>query len=93
VTSVRVESVHANRAGRRDRTRGLLAFVQFEVNGLRVDGATVRRTRGGRLVLSYPCRLDRWGQEHPFVLPVDERCRDEIERAVLAQLKYLEAPR
>ena len=81
-----VTAVRLVRAPRTERARGLLAFASFELNGVRVDGATVRRSRRGSVVLTYPCRRDRRGLEHPYVLPVDPSLRREVEQVVLSAL-------
>lgn len=72
----------------RDRKAGLIGFVSFVIDGLvRVDGVTVRRTSGGRHVLSFPARRDRAGRNHPYLRPVDDGARCAIETQVFAQLR------
>lgn len=69
------------------RLTGLLGWVSLVVDGsLKIDGITVRRTRAGRLALSFPTRHDRTGRQHPLVRPVDARARRQIEGAVLDAL-------
>ena len=71
----------------RDRETGLLGWVALEVDGLLVvDAVAVRRTRDGRLVLSFPERTDSQGRRHPLVRPLDDAARRAIERQVLAAL-------
>jgi len=62
---------------------GLLGFVSCTVAGLRLDGLTLRQTRGGRLAISYPVRHDRSGRKHPIVRPRGPA----LERAILAALR------
>lgn len=70
-----------------DASSGLLGWARFEFGGLRVDGVAVRRTRAGRHALSYPCRRDRSGREHAFVLPTSVENRQKIEQAVFGELR------
>src|SRR5438046_1066011 len=82
VTNVRfAPAPHAN------TEYGLLGWISFDLGGsLHVDGVTLRRTRGGRLTLSFPSRIDRRGTEHPYLRPTCSRARRAIERAVLSEL-------
>ena len=71
----------------RDRERGLLGWLSFGVDGLLVlDGVALRRTRTGRLTLSFPAPTDRRGRRRALVRPLDDRARRAIERAVLEAL-------
>lgn len=66
---------------------GLLGWVSCTLDsGLRLDGITLRRTADDRLALSFPARTDRQGQQHPFIRPVDDRTRREIEFQVFRAL-------
>ena len=73
-----------------DRARGLLFFASFILGPLRID-ATVRRTRDGRLVLSFPVRHDGSGRQWPIVRPVDDAARHTLEAQVLAALRCIQA--
>ncbi len=65
----------------RDIERGLLGYLVVTLNGgLRLDGLTLRRTRAGKLVVSFPRR--RGG-----VRPLDDTARRAIEAAVLGALE------
>jgi hypothetical protein len=71
----------------RDAQTGLLGYVQFTVaGGLRIDGVTLRRTRDGRLTLSYPRRTGHEGCDYHYVRPLDGATRIAIERQVFAKL-------
>jgi DNA-binding cell septation regulator SpoVG len=70
-----------------DEVTGLVGFVNVELGALRVNGIAVRRTRDGRIALSFPTRRDRHGREHAVVLPVDRDDQREIERALIAELE------
>ena len=66
---------------------GLLGYTSFLIDGsIRVDGVQVRRTRDGRLTLSFPSHLDHGGREHPYVHPIDDKARVAIEHAVFEAL-------
>ncbi|MCC7171370.1 MAG: hypothetical protein IT459_13060 [Planctomycetes bacterium] len=59
---------------------GLLGWARFTIDGrLGLDGVAVRRTRGGRLALSFPERVDAHGRAHAFVRPLDPATRLAIE--------------
>ncbi|MFG0319484.1 MAG: hypothetical protein ACF8XB_19595 [Planctomycetota bacterium JB042] len=66
------------------QARGLLGWASFRHGVLRLDGVAVRRTRDGRLVLSFPVRHDRAGRQHDVVRPADATARRTIEADVLA---------
>jgi len=80
VTRLRVTAVRLVRAR---SANGLLGYVSLTVAGLRIDGLTLRRTRAGRLVISFPCRSDRRGRKHPIVRPSGPA----LEAAILAALR------
>jgi hypothetical protein len=72
---------------RKRPANGLLGYVSCTVAGLHLDGLTLRRTRGGRLAVSFPCRRDRRGRRHPIVRPRGKA----LEAAILAALRRREA--
>ncbi len=47
-----------------------------------LDGITVRRTREGRLTLSFPARRGRGGESHAYIRPLDDRARLAVEREI-----------
>ena len=71
-----------------DMARGLIGWLSLRVGRIVLDGIAVRRTRDGRISLSYPERADRHGDRHPYIRPVDECARREIELQVLDALGY-----
>ena len=74
-------------ASSQDFARGLLGWVSFNIDGnLRIDGVGVRRTLDNRLALSFPARRDGSGRQHPFVRPLDDATRREIEAQVFQSL-------
>lgn len=69
-----------------DAESGLVGYVTLRYGGLLLDGLTLRRKREGGLVISYPARRDRAGRDHPYLRPLDDATRREIESQVLQAL-------
>ncbi len=65
---------------------GLLAYISVEHGHLILDGITLRRTTDGRFVLSFPARTDRAGRRHPYIRPVDDEARRQIEAEIMGRL-------
>ena len=86
MNALRVESVTMRAASADDQATGLVGFVNATINGLIIDGVTVRRSRQSELVLGFPMHRDRHGQTHAVVRPADDQVRREITRQVLAAL-------
>ena len=87
MTALTLSSVRFTRASEQDVRSGLLGFVELTIGGrLRVDGITVRRTRAGRLVLSFPSRRDCAGNDHPYIRPIDDATRRQLEATILSAL-------
>lgn len=71
----------------------LLYWVSCTVAGqLRVDGLTVRRSHGRRLLVSFPSRRDRNGRERPYIRPLSEATRRSIESQILRALDLDQEP-
>jgi len=69
--------------------QGLLGFVTATINGsIRLDGIALRRTRDGRLALSFPARRDNAGRERSLFCPINDQARRDIERQVLGALGF-----
>jgi hypothetical protein len=74
-------------ASAEDVARGLLGWVSCTLSGsLQLDGIAVRRTRGGKIALSFPARKDARGVQHPFLRPLTDVVRHEIEAQVFCAL-------
>jgi hypothetical protein len=72
---------------------GLLGWVLFLVNrSIVIDGAAVRRTSAGRLVLSFPSHRTPSGHRRYFARPLDDRSRRDVERQVFAAIGMTVAP-
>jgi hypothetical protein len=70
-----------------ERRNGLFGYLSLDVNdALRLDGITVRRTRDGRLTLSYPVRTNERGVEFFVVRPIRDDVRLAIEHRVFEDL-------
>ena len=66
---------------------GLLGWISFTIDGdLRLDGLTLRRTVDGRIALSFPSKRDRTGRERPYIRPVGDHARRELETQVFDAL-------
>jgi len=85
-----VTDVRMTLAPKADAERGLFAFVSCTYGDLRLDGLTLRRTRGGPLTVSFPARKDGAGREHPFLRPLTSAARHRIEAQVFAALGLAE---
>jgi len=83
---LRVTAVKFAASSDADIARGFLGRVRMVVNGLVVEGVTLRRTLDGRLSLAYPARRDAGGHRHFVVRPVDDQVRLVIEAQVFAAL-------
>lgn len=60
------------------------------LNGrIHLDSIAVRRTRGRKMILSFPCRQDRYGNQHHIFRPLDDAARRVIERQVFAALDLI----
>ncbi len=73
--------------------RGLLAWLCLEIDRSRVlDGITLRLTQAGNLTLSFPERCDSNGRRHPYIHPLNDQARRDIERKVFEALRSRLAP-
>ena len=80
-TSISISDVRFTSADPRQARRGLVGWISATVNGsFRLDGLTLRRTRAGKLVLSFPCR--RGGFR-----PLDDTARRALEQQVLKAIR------
>ena len=81
-----VRVLYVDRAPARERRRGLLAWLTIVVQGLALPGFALRRTRSGRLCVSFPKRMDAAGRQHPQVWPLVRGDGEALEAAILAQI-------
>lgn len=88
-----ISNVRFTRAPSRDITAGLLGYIACIIDDrLYLDGITLRRTAAGKLALSFPARRDRRGEEHPYMRPVNDVAREDIERVIFAAIAAAVAP-
>ena len=86
-TCIEVTSVGFTAAPAADEKRGLLGWITCVVNGvLMLDGITLRRTLAGKYTLSFPARRDASGREHPYVRPLGDDVRRDIESQMFQAL-------
>ena len=62
-----------------------MGFLRLDAT-LRLDGLALRRTADGRLSLSFPARRDTAGKQHPYLRPVDDAARRDIEHQIFTAL-------
>ena len=92
--ALRIDEVKFVSASSADVATGLLGWAACTINGtLRLDSLAIRRTLDGRLVVSFPGRRDGSGQLHPYVRPLDDASRCEIETQIFRALGLEEVPR
>jgi hypothetical protein len=69
-----------------DQARGLLGWARFTLDGVYVvDCASIRKTRSGRLALSFPVR-GRGAEQRVVLRVLDDRLRASIEAQVISAL-------
>ena len=87
MTDLRISGLRFESASSTDVANGLLGWCSFLLNDrVRVDGVAVRRTRERRLTLSWPARTDADGRRHPYLRPIDDEARRDLEQQVLGAL-------
>ena len=85
-----ISNVRFSAAAASDVHSGLLGWLSFDLDSLRLDGIALRRTADGRLTLSFPARADSAGRQHPYIRPLNETTRQEFEHQVLRALGFEE---
>ena len=86
--SLRVTEVRFSPARPDQIEDGHLGFVAVVLDGeLKLDGIALRRTRDGRRALSFPRRRDQRGFEHPYIRPLTDEARIDLERQVFEALR------
>ena len=87
ITDIRFSAAPAT-----DVACGLLGWVSCVLNGsFHIDGISLRRTVDDRLALSFPARIDRTGQKHFFLRPLDDSARRETEHQIFTALGLVDA--
>jgi hypothetical protein len=84
--AIRVADVRFTPADYAQARRGLLGWVRCIYGDLRLDSLAIRRTRDGRIVLTFPGRVDGAGRERPYVAPQGDAARRDLEVQILAAL-------
>lgn len=75
-----------------DVRTGLHGWIDLWVDeALLIRGVALRRTRAGRMTLSFPATRDRRGRQRTSVRPVDSTARIAIELAVIGMLREMGA--
>lgn len=73
------------------QAHGLLGYATVVVDGWRLSGIRVRRTAAGKHVIAFPEHRTASGTRDPFVAPLDQGRRQQIETAILRE--YFEVRR
>ena len=81
--TLRVTGVAVSPAPPSERGSGLLAWLTVEVNGLALDGFTLRKTQKRRPYIGFPKRRDNAGRLHPQVWSSDHRIRQSLVDQIL----------
>ncbi len=82
--SIRVTDIAFTPATTTCRDTGVLGWISCTLNdAVRLDGLTLRRSSDGVVYVAYPARLDHRGYRWPYVRPIVESARVEIERQIL----------
>lgn len=83
-TRIEITEVRFSASSSSDQARGMLGWIGFLIDGwLRVDAATLRRSRSGELYVAYPARSDAQGRQHYFLHPISDTARREVQCQVL----------
>lgn len=82
-----ITGIEFTRASRAQARTGLLGWVSCILSGeIQLDGIAVRRTRAGRITLSFPEHRDRHRRRHPMCRPLTDEGRERLEDEILSVL-------
>jgi hypothetical protein len=85
--AILVSDVRFIQSSEDQRAEGLLGWVGLRLNRcMQMNSIALRRTRDGRLTLSFPARRDGAGLIHHYYKPLDRETQVEIERQVFLAL-------
>jgi len=84
MSDLHISDVECSAAPPSDQARGLLCFVSFTIDDcIRIDGVTLRLSKDGRPILSFPKRTEKSGRRRPIVHPVSLAARDHVTHLIL----------
>ena len=85
---IKINNVCFIGAAQREVESGLLGWIRCLLNdSILLDGLTLRRTKDGRLTISYPGRRDAAGKVRHHLRPKDGATRREIESQIFKALR------
>ena len=87
MADVRISEIRFIPASEKFESTGLLGWASFVLGDLVGMAVGVRRTRDGKIALSFPSRRDGNGILHQSVWPHDDEARVDIESRVIATLR------
>ena len=86
-SDIKISDVKFTAATPQEATKGLQGFIKCVLNGrIMLDGVTLRRSRGGRMTLSFPARQDKTGTQHFYIRPLDGAAHRVFERQIFQAL-------
>ncbi|MFH2000103.1 MAG: hypothetical protein ABIK28_10495 [Planctomycetota bacterium] len=89
-SNIKITNVQYTTASIEEVKHGLNGWVSCTLNGqIQLDGITVRRTRCGKTALSFPAKMDSFGNKHYYLRPLDETARRIIESQIFSALKCM----
>ena len=85
--NIKISDVRYTPAGPQEVSKGFRGWIACILNGrIQIDGITLRRTRGGRMTLSFPSNHDKTGNQHFYIRPLDDAARRVVERQIFQAL-------
>ena len=88
MSAAKVTNTRLGRAKPSDQACGLVGWASCTYGDLRLDAIAIRRSRAGRMIVSFPRPHDGRGGRYEFLRPLDAAARARIERQLLEQLGF-----
>lgn len=84
---IEITDVRFTPAGPEDWRKGLSGWISCTLNDrLQINSIALRRSRSGRMVLSFPAREDKAGNQRFYIKPLDDVTRRVIERQIFREM-------
>ena len=85
---IQISGVKLTASSPAESKSGLIGWVSCVLDdSVQLDGLTLRCTADGRFTLSFPAHRDNAGRHHPYIRPLDDSSRREIEQQVFKALR------
>jgi len=86
-SDIKIDHVQFTPAKSNEVKSGLRGWISCILNGrIQLDGISLRKTRSGKLTISFPHRHDKMGNQHFYIRPLDSTARKVIQRQVFQEL-------